>query len=326
MDLRDRGADLIALRLSIGDWLVEIQVVGESLAKVMLPPLAHRATKSSRDADLTVMVWDEATTGMSFPVSRRQLADRLGGSEVRRSRDVSGSGVDIMNLSYERLITLVGERTAVVWTENSSDLPYTGRGVPLHNVLHLWFMRHQMHLLHAASFGLRGAGALIVGPGGSGKSTTSAACFADGFDLVSDDYTMVSMSSVPRAFNLYRSVKLIRTSPRDLLDRLPEPVNPDDVDEKFIYLLEPICDQLEITCILVPSLRVGKRRTVISPLASGAEAFFKLAPSSVLQLPGADAESLRFMRDLCSNVPTYRIELGSDLSHATESIRELLAS
>jgi hypothetical protein len=326
MDLRDRGTELSTLRLDVGDWIVEIQVIGESLAQIVLPPLAHRATKRSGNCDLVVMVWDEASTGAPFPISRQRLLQQLGGSEVRRSQEPSLARVDILNLSYERLIALVGERTAVVWTESASELPYSGRGAPLHNVLHMWLMRRQMHLLHAASIGFQGAGALVVGPGGSGKSTTSAACFANGLDLASDDYTVASMSTVPRAFNLYRSLKLMRTTNRDLLDRLPEPVNADDVDEKLLFLLAPVCDEFTITCILVPSLRTGERRTVITPLPTSAEAFFKLAPSSVLQLPGADAASLRFMRELCSSVPTYRLELGTDFNHVAESIRELLAT
>ena len=231
-----------------------------------------------------------------------------------------------MNLDYEGLIAVLGSDRAVVWTEDPARLGISGRAAPLHNILHLWFLRYGLHLLHAGAVGLDGNGAIIVGPGGSGKSTTAMACLAAGFEFLSDDYTLTGLDPVPRAVNLYRSAKLVRNADQDLLDRLPPSVNRDDIEDKALYLLESgVCSALTLSSILVPRL-VDRDTSAIVPIGSPVEAMIKLAPTSILQLPGADAESLRFMRQLCESLPTLGLDIGRNHHHLAEVVRGLLTT
>ena len=52
-------------------------------------------------------------------------------------------------------------------------------------------------LAHGGAVGLEGAGVLLVGAGGVGKSSTSLVCVEAGFDYAADDYCLVSAEPRP---------------------------------------------------------------------------------------------------------------------------------
>ena len=75
-----------------------------------------------------------------------------------------------------------------------------------------WLMElYGRQLIHAAAVGTDIGGALIVGKGGVGKSTTSLASLAAGLRFVGDDYVIVGFDPHPTAWSLYCTAKV---SPR----------------------------------------------------------------------------------------------------------------
>ena len=63
-------------------------------------------------------------------------------------------------------------------------------------------------LVHAGAVGTRDGGVLLVGKGGSGKSTTTFTCLDSGLAYVSDDYCIIENSSIPYTHSLYSTGKL----------------------------------------------------------------------------------------------------------------------
>ena len=63
---------------------------------------------------------------------------------------------------------------------------------PFVKAVYIWAQRRNLLILHSAAVGIDGHGVLIVGHGGTGKSTLTCTCLADGFDFVSDDYCLLN--------------------------------------------------------------------------------------------------------------------------------------
>ena len=72
-------------------------------------------------------------------------------------------------------------------------------------------------MVHAAAVGDESGGVLLVGRGGSGKSTTALSCLGTQVGYLADDYCLVEMVEGPRVHSLYTSGKANRGS----IARLP---------------------------------------------------------------------------------------------------------
>ncbi len=81
----------------------------------------------------------------------------------------------------------------------------------------MWAQRHGLLILHAAAVGIDGHGVLIVGHGGTGKSTLACSCLTEGYDFISDDYCLLSDVGPRIVYPIYTSVFL---NP-DSLGKLP---------------------------------------------------------------------------------------------------------
>jgi hypothetical protein len=99
------------------------------------------------------------------------------------------------------------------------------------------------------------------------------------------------------------------------------------VDEKALFFLwecfsQKILKGFPIRALLLPRV-MGRLDTTIRP-ASPLESIRALAPSTLLQLPGADRTSFKAITTLAKLVPSYHLELGSNLSKIPKVITDLL--
>jgi hypothetical protein len=88
---------------------------------------------------------------------------------------------------------------------------------PLKEFIHLYALKHSCVLLHAASLAWPDQpdqGVLLVGPGGSGKSTLTAYGVEQGMLTNGDDYVLVDLrDDTPQCWSIYRTIKLHPSSP-----------------------------------------------------------------------------------------------------------------
>lgn len=215
------------------------------------------------------------------------------------------------------------------WMPSIDRLDALERSTPFRPILHWWALQHGMQLTHAAAIGYPDAGALIVGPGGAGKSTTALACIQDGMDYVGDDYCLLDCTEDGwSAWSVYGSAKLDNVS----LGKMPDfHVVERDAGPKHKNLLslrrthaEQLSPDLPLRVILVPQVVPGgvTRAFPVSP----AVALAAVAPSTLFQLPGARAETFRRLSALVNQVPCYRLILGRYLNETPEVIGSLLES
>lgn len=308
---------------------VRVGFAGTALVPALTPALAHLAAGETSPGEvaappLTITVWDSASTGVPLPpytgedeaeVTRREAPESI--------YSVFQHGQDTLSM-----FDPVTHR-AVLWLPDAASITYHDRGAPFRTILHWALALGGWQLLHAAAVGTDTGGVLLVGKGGSGKSTTALACLAAGMVYVSDDYVL-ARPTPPYAAALYSSAKLhadsLRRFPR-LARRVSNPDRP--ADEKALLYLGTASDfakQLRpgfpIRAILAPRV-TGRTETALWPMAA-AESLARLAPSTIFQLPYAGHGAFRTMAALVRQVPSYWLEAGTDLPRIPAAITALL--
>lgn len=306
--------------------VLELKFSTMSAAQALLPALAWSSAASSAPATLRIWVIDGRKHRFGLPQapwSARNIGAHgviTGFNDARYSAVVTAGARVLSLLDLER-----GE--AVFWAADLEAIPVWERAAPLRALLQIWSAAAGLALAHAGAVGRNGRGVLIVGRGGSGKSTTALACLAAGFDYAGDDYVLLSEQpgGGPRAHRIYSTAKL---EPGHL-QRLPPFFDGAGTqsgrDKIALYLAPEFGSQLAVSLALqaVVLPRVAGGTTRLERCSAGA-ALLALAPSTLLQAPARDASQFRRLAKLIAPLPAYRLLLGEDIEHIPDRLADVL--
>ena len=331
----DAAADatgVIRDRYSIAGAPVSLHFASPALRERLTRAFSHlgeRATERSGASELSVFLWDSASTGAEPPSRPQVPADHADGALYYIDRPPLRAAYQP---GLETLSVLDSEAgVAWHWVADAFEQPSWDQASPVRQILFWWLGSRGRTQVHGAAVGTSAGGALLVGKGGSGKSTAALASLGSELLYAGDDYVAVSLEPTPWVHSLYNSGKLDLSTIRELLPHLlPLASNPETLDrEKAVfYVQEQFPDQttsgFPLRAILVPTVHADRREHRITE-ASRAAAFAALAPSTILQLHTAGSDVFAMMSRLIQQVPCYGIELGSDIASIPETIAEFLA-
>lgn len=208
-------------------------------------------------------------------------------------------------------------------------IPPWESGAPLRLFMHWAYAQQGVRLTHAATLGIAGTGALLVGAGGSGKSGTTLAGLLNGLQTAGDDYVLIEQGDGVSAHALYRCFKQDGAGlSRAGLD--PYAINAAALNwqgkhefDAAALMPSSFVRKLDIRAILVPEI-ARLPRTYIEPFSAGAAAL-ALAPSAVLQLPGDAEAGFRFFAQLTRRLPAFRVRLSEDPREIASAIGDHLS-
>jgi hypothetical protein len=320
------SAGMVDRCYKLGGYIVRLCFAGDALVPVLSPALSHMATAAAQP-DLTICLWDSASTGVRMPPTpwRQHYAVR---------GEVEGYNTDRVYTVYEHescgLSMLDNARNlAVLWVAEPGRIPYWVKGSPLRTILHWWMGGHGRQLVHSAAVGTSGGGVLITGKSGSGKSTTALACLESGLLYAGDDYVIVSADPLPHAFSLYNTAKVVPER-LDAFPRLAAYIdNADrlDTEKALVFIKGAHAMQLSagfpLNAVLVPRV-TGIRDTIIRK-TSPAVSLAALAPSTIFAHPRGGEAEFRFLARLVKRLPAYVIECGTELAQIPQAITDLLS-
>jgi hypothetical protein len=299
------------------------------LEQLLTPALAHRETNGAgQTVALEVFLFD----GESSPTARPTPpwgADCYGrrgeivGFNDDRFHTVYQPGLDILQM-FDRQAS-----EAFYWAPTWRRVPYWEQSFPLRSILHWWCGSRPWVPVHAGAVGSDGAGVLIAGKSGSGKSTSTLACLEAGLGYAGDDYVLVGDHPAPRVESLYGTAKLVP----DNLSRFPRlrelVVNAGRLDEEKALLFvnqshaESMMNEMELRAIVVPRV-TGLRDSRVLRVSPQA-AVFAIAPTTIFQLPGGGTGVMDKVARVARRVPAYALEAGTDLPQIPALIRSLLS-
>jgi hypothetical protein len=324
------AGSVTVVRLELADAAVDLRFAGEPMRDRLTPAFAH-LVQPRRDGPpaLTINVWDTAATDSEPPPRPPVPAGHAEGAlyhfEEGRLRGVYRPGL-------EALSVLDGEAgVAWHWVADAREQPYWDEACPLRQIL-FWWLRSRGYLqVHGAAIGTEDGGVLVVGKGGSGKSTTALSALGTDLLYAGDDYVAVAVEPEPRVQSLYASGKLEPEHVRDLLPHLaPLLANADRLasEKAVLYVHDHFPEQttrgFPLGAVLVPRVRADRPETRVVGV-SRAEAFAALAPSTILQLHTADQSAFATMSRLVARVPCYGLEVGSDVAAIPHAVADFLA-
>jgi hypothetical protein len=305
---------------------VRFRFAGNALVDHLTPALEHHpVVDSSTEPLLTIHAWDAASTGAPVPeLPGPEAGPMRTRSIVGRARCASSSGEHAQFVAIDR-----EARDAWFAVRSPDDLTHGERGAPFRLVFHWWGAPRGRVLAHAGAVGTDGAGVLLVGPGGAGKSSTALSCAQAGFDYAADDYCLVTAEPSPTAFGLYASGKVVRAD-LPLYPGLRDAVVPlaHATDDKVLVIVSRACGahvatSLRLCAVVVPTLTPAVAGSSASR-TSARRALQALAPSTVGQLAGGAASTLHALAALTRALPCYELAIGSDRSAVPDAVGRVI--
>lgn len=304
---------------------VRMSFAGEALDSAIFRPFSHASRADAGPPELEIVLWDGGTEPR-VPWSA---------GDVRARGDVRGfedSGVSAFSEPGSGSVTVFDRERATIayWVVDARVVPWYERGAPLRSALHQWAAAGGRHFIHGAAVGADGGGVLLAGASGSGKSTIALACLDAGLDYAGDDYVILTGDDAPRAHCVYSTAKL----DAEALARLPalsEAVvhfqrgfEHKAVLDLHAYRPDRVRESLPIGAIVLPSISAQLEQPRVRR-ASPAAALRALAPTTLLQLPGAAQARMTAMASLVRSVPVLALEVGADMAAVPDLVGSICA-
>lgn len=312
---------------NIGGSVVRLSFAGPALVPNVTRSLAHLALEPQPAADLTVCVWESATTGVpaplrTWPDTAFRTNGTVAGFDHPHIHTFFQLGTSALSLLHTR------RRLAFFWVRRAEQLPYYEIASPLRLILYLWARTRGRLLVHGGAIGHASGGVLLVGKSGSGKSNTALAALRSPLSYAGDDYCLLAADPAPTAYSIFNAGKTYRADLHRLPFLAPHITNPDHLDgEKALFFIhehfpDQIVTRFPLRAILMPRV-TGQPTSQLrpTPMAAGLTA---LAPSTVTQLPGIQAEDFRLLVRAVRQVPSYVLEVGRDPAGALDLVQALL--
>lgn len=198
-------------------------------------------------------------------------------------------------------------QSALFYITDLTKLPPWERFSPIKEFIHLLALSKSCLMLHAGSIIPKISGrkcAILVGPGGSGKSSMTAYSITQGMQTHGDDYVLIDLQhDRPICWAVYRTLKLHHSSPAELNADLLDPWEFDVLTSKTVFLAKEGCailDSSEVTKIYGICLSL---KNADSALRMQNNPYLYSAMSTIQQMPFWVDTSLKLIKHLHQSVP-----------------------
>jgi len=328
--MKENSAEVQESCFVFGGRFVRFRIVGRELEQQILRPFSHlRHTGSVPDnPHLTIDLWDECKTKVRCQAhtiscdskwnqitvqsfDRRYLAQQLPNTLTCLDRNQSH---------------IVGSIAWSPWVFNYEFAK------PLSRLLLEWHNDQGIQVIHGGLVAKNGQGALFVGKSGSGKSTSSLACLCGGLDFLGEDFVglEITKEGVVIGHSLYNSVFLERIHSKRFEELGSHVITGQHSNERkaTVILSEAFSERLKrsvpIRVLVLTQVSGQSLQSQFHPASRG-EALLGLGPSCLFQIPSRGAGSFPKLAELANLVPSYHLELGSDLKTIPTIVEKILS-
>jgi hypothetical protein len=318
----DRAAESVGVverRFEIAGELVALRFAGDAMVGLLTPAFEHLAVDSDRNGkpSLAINLWDAESTGTPAPPLPEVAPDSAFGAfyyyaePPYRFLYQPGPGAVSM-LDTER-----GE--AWYWIGSPAGLSHWEQAAPARHILQWFIGSTGRQQVHGGAVGTAGGGVLLVGKGGSGKSTATLSTLDSELLYAGDDYVAVEFGDDPYVHSLFSSGKV---EPHHLsrlphLERAVSNADKLESEKAVVYVQEHWPERTSrgfpLRAVFIPKVVADRPESRLTD-ATRAAALAALAPSTIFQLHPSGAEALAAMAKVVARVPTYTLELGSDIA------------
>lgn len=301
--------------IRIGPYRILLCFSSAPLLEALFPALSHLHCEPAAQVDLTIRAWDSRFSGVTM------VSPAWGESEYGKHGLIHGFNDEryftIFQFGMDVLHSLdLESRQASFWIRDPGKLEWWEKASPFRILLNFWLGQMGLSLLHAAAVANDSGGLLLIGRGGSGKSTTALVCLQNGFSHLGDDSVLIGNTQKPRVYSIYSTAKLNDQSLALLpsLNGLLRGRRLDGGTKQVVFLREMeesrLAKEALIRAIVLPSIDPS-RSTSVTRLSS-AQALLALAPTSIMQIPGTPGNRLLEVSKLVQHLPCFSLSLRPD--------------
>ncbi|MEZ0215645.1 MAG: hypothetical protein ACAH89_00760 [Rariglobus sp.] len=302
---------------SIDGLVIRCRFLDPDLVEKIRPSFEHLAsTAPDVSPDLTIHLWSEHPDLPAVPRPHPLMLETVRKHLLRVCSDTRYKAFDEDWINSRTWIDLeAGE--AFYCVRSAAGLPYYETAAPMRALLNAFLNHHRRQLVHASAVGDSRGGLLLVGEGGSGKSSTALLCLDSPLFHLADDWCVIAPGETPRLASAYSSAKLRP----DNLHRFPALAarihNREKLQEEkaTFFLNRHFPEKLLRACparALILPVVTGEATTRIERVA-GTVAWRAMVSCTLAQIPGTDRDSIALMSAFSARLPAYRLLLGRDL-------------
>ena len=288
-------------RFACGDLSVEVEAPNSSWLSLLTRAITL-ASDASPDLRLRVIGREELSLLPPFPLT---LAKQSSRGQIPEWCDETFLAV---GAPYGLFLADRKSGRALIFYDRPSDIPTWDLCAPFRIPLGFLLPQLGYHLVHGAAVHTQYGGCLLVGKGGSGKSSSALVALSPDSRLgfLGEDYLLVEQESLT-VHPFYRSLKVDAHGQ----NRMP-----------WLSDFELVGEQDGKSCRLVPYEKLGpasvlkvllwpdRESAVASSPIGRATALRKFAPSSLFQNPNAGPEDFRALVSLCRGLESFSMGLG----------------
>ncbi len=312
----------------IAGYTVRLAFAGPALVSLMTPALAHLAIPDEETPNLTLYLWDGASTGIAPPQPWTPADSALRGElpTFSNAQILTAIQPDVNAISlFDR-----SRRLGFYWIDSPSSLRTYERAAPLKILLNWWLRERGLAMIHAGAVGTEEGSVLLVGKSGAGKSTTTLACLNSGLRYLADDRCLLSLAQEPQVYCVYNSAKLHLAQMERFPNLLAAVHNEHETaTEKALLYLQQVVPQQIADCLPIRAILLAKvaktTTTSITPIQRR-EVLRDFITSTLVYQPGAAHEEVHMMTELVRRVPCYQLNLGSDLAGIPPVVAQAIQS
>jgi hypothetical protein len=310
--------------------VIEVQIAGETLAPFLTPALRHRAIPKPNCApDLTIRAFDSESTGIELPrpiwpndafTSHTGLISGISNERVQAAFDV-GKGV------FNMLDSVSGQ--GIYWIRDGLSHFQDDMAVPFRTQLYWWMRKRKRYFVHGGAVSKENDGLLLVGKGGSGKSTSTLSCLEAGWNYLADDFVLIGLEPEAYAYNVYQSARVNPDHYANHFTNFANSVTPymKPVRAKTLLMLNDcfpgrIASECKLRALVFPRIADVPSPRLL-PIESR-QSFVGMVGSTLLTVPGVTPQDLKQMAAVVNHLPNYALEIGGDPRQIPPLLEELL--
>jgi hypothetical protein len=312
----DLGCDSERARsFRIGDATLVVSCADEELSSWFSSPLAHLAAAPGEGPTLAVSV---GSPGPSFGLATGRNGEggwprlRIGGGDRLRGGLWPRAGLgSLVDRELSR---------AAVWIRDRDRAVPADAATAVRGLLAWWSPSRAWAVVHAAAVAGAGGAALLVGGSGSGKSTSAVAAARHGLAFLGDDTVLVDLDRL-EVLSLCCQANL-------LVDEHDEAAAADGTIREGKRFVDVRTAGIEVIARAPLRALVRPRRDPdaapgLRALPRG-EILAALAPSSLLSIPGVEADGFGSIAALVRRLPSWDLALTGSPDTDTAPLGDLL--
>jgi hypothetical protein len=312
--------------IAIGGHRAYLEFASDKLRHALLPSLSGLRVfnQDKQSKDLTIYLWD-ASHGINFLCHKTKQALQ---HYLDRHSEINQDNIHLQYNPQGEILSCIDthKKIAFYFTPHVETLPDYEISAPMRIIMHWFCKMNHLLFVHAAAVGFHGAGALLVGRGGAGKSTTALACLLNGLDYIGDDYIALSTEKNPMGHHVYRGCKISDEALLKLPELAPYAIETNKTQEKNVLMLDEnagrVVQSIPIKMIIRPTICHAVQSS-FKPLPL-MKLLADFAGSTILQMPGSEPDTLHELAMFCRKTPAYSMLLSHDFTEIAARLKLFL--